>query len=137
METLTEVKNNVQRVQQAYADFGSGNIQGILDVCADDIVWRSYENPEVPIAGTFNEKKGVAQFFQLLAENIDYSLFEPREFFSDNETVVVLGRHAGTVKKTGKSYDHDWCMVFRFRNEKLLHYFVFVDTLAQAETFKP
>ena len=137
MEALTKTRNKIQLVQQAYADFGSGNTQGILDICTDDVVWTGYENPGVPFASTFKGKEGVSEFFQQLAENVDYSAFEPKEFFSDNNAVVVLGRHAGTVKKTGKSYDHDWCMVFRFRDEKLYHYFVFVDTREQAESFKP
>ena len=84
METLTKTMNKVQLVQQAYADFGSGNIQGILDICTDDVVWTGYENPGVPFAGTFKGKDGVSEFFQLLAENVDYSAFEPKEFFSDN-----------------------------------------------------
>jgi uncharacterized protein len=136
METLTKTKNNVQAVQQAFADFGSGNIQGILNACTDDVVWTGAENPDVPYAGTFNGKDGVMEFFSLLAENVDYSSFEPKEFFSNRDAVVVLGHHTGTVKKTGKTYDHDWCMVFRFRDEKLYHYFSFVDTLEQAVSFK-
>ena len=136
METLTRTKNNVQIVQQAFADFLSGNIQGILDECTDDIVWAASENPEVPYAGTFKGKEGVAEFFSTLAENVNYSLFEPKEFFSNKDAVVVLGRHTGTVKKTGKTYDHDWCMVFRFRDEKLYHFFAFVDSLDQAKAFR-
>ena len=136
METLIQTKNNVQIIQQAYADFGSANIQGILDVCTDDVVWTGAENPNVPIAGTFKGKDGVMKFFNALAENVDYSSFEPKEFFSDKDVVIVLGNHAGKVKKTGKSFGHDWCMVFRLRDGKVYHYYVFVDTRDQAEAFK-
>jgi uncharacterized protein len=136
METLTKTKSNVQLVQQAFADFGSGNIQGILDACTDDIVWSGPDNPGVPFAGTFKGKDGVMNFFSTLAENVDYAAFEPKEFFSEKNTVVVLGHHTGTVKKTGKTYDHDWCMVFRMQDEKLRDYYAFVDTLDQAEAFK-
>ena len=136
METLTKTKNNVQIVQQAFADFGSGNIQGIIDECTDDIVWGAYENQDVPFAGSFKGKEGVREFFRAIAENVDYSLFEPKEFFSDRDAVIVLGRHAGKVKKTNKTYDHDWCMVFRFRDKKLYSFFAFVDSLEQAESFK-
>ena len=63
METLTQTKTNVQIIQQAFADFGSGNIQGILDICTDDIVWAGAENPGVPITGTFKGNDGVRKFF--------------------------------------------------------------------------
>lgn len=136
METLTQTKNNVQVIQQAFADFGSGNIQGILDVCTNDVVWTGAENPNVPIAGTFNGKEGVKDFFNKLAENVDYSSFEPKEFFNDKNAVIVLGHHTGKVKRTSKTFDHDWCMVFRLRDGKMYHYYVFVDTRDQAESFK-
>jgi len=136
METITQTKNNVQIIQQSFADFGLGNIQGILDVCTDDVVWTGAENPSVPIAGTFKGKDGVMKFFSTLVENVDYSSFEPKEFFSDKEAVIVLGHHTGRVKKTGKTFDHDWCMVFRLRDGKMYHYYVFGDTRDQAESFK-
>ena len=99
METATLTKNNVQIVQQAFDDFGKGNIQGILDVCTNDVVWASAENPNVPITGTFKGKEGVSKFFKAIAENVDYSRFEPNEFFNDKDAVIVLGHHTGTVKK--------------------------------------
>lgn len=136
MEPATQTKSGIEIIQQAYADFGSGNIQGILDVCTDDVIWTGAQNPTVPIAGTFKGKDEVKKFFSLLAENVDYSSFEPKEFFMDKDAVIVLGYHKGTVKKTGKSYDHDWCMIFRLRNSKVYHYYVFVDTRDQAEAFK-
>lgn len=134
--TQTQTKNNVQIIQNAFADFGAGNIQGILDVCTDDVVWSSPENPDVPIAGTFKGKEEVMNFFSHVAENVDYSNFEAKEFFSDKDAVVVLGHHTGKVKKTGKTFDHDWCMVFKLRDGKVYSYNIFVDTRDQAESFK-
>ncbi|MEP6596374.1 MAG: nuclear transport factor 2 family protein [Ginsengibacter sp.] len=136
METATLTKNNVQIIQQAFDDFGKGNIQGILDVCTNDVVWSSAENPNVPIAGTFKGKDGVSKFFSAIAENVVYLRFEPREFFNDKDAVIVLGHHTGTVKKTGKTYDHEWCMIFKLRDGKIYNYYVFVDTRDQAESFK-
>ena len=135
MESATLTKNNVEVIQQAYADFGSGNVQGILDACTDDVVWTGHDNPTVPIAGTFRGKEEVRQFFANLSREVDYTDFSPREFFSDKDAVIVLGRHAGRVKSTGKTYDHDWCMVFRLREGKIYHFFVFLDTREQAESF--
>jgi len=136
METATLTKNNVQIIQHAFDDFGRGNIQGILDVCANDVVWSSAEHPNVPIAGTFKGKEGVGEFFNAIAGNIDYSRFEPREFFNDKDAVIVLGHHTGTVKKTGKTFDHDWCMIFKLRDGKVYSYLIFVNTRDQAESFK-
>ncbi len=134
METST--KDNLQIIRQAFADFGDGNIQGILDVCTNDVVWTSPENPDVPTAGTFKGKEGVGKFFSAVAANVDYSSFEPKEFFSDKDVVIALGHHTGKVKRTGKTFNHDWCMVFRLRDGKVYDYYFFGDTLDQAESFK-
>ena len=135
METFTQTKNNVEVIQHAFEDFGKGNIQGILDACTDDVVWTASENPGVPITGTFNGKDEVRKFFMTLAENVDYIAFEPKEFFSDKNAVVVVGHHTGTVKTTGKTYDHDWCMIFKLRDGKVYNYNAFLDTRDQAEAF--
>ena len=103
METATQTKNSIQIVQQAFANFGSGNIQGILDVCTDDVVWTGADNPDVPFAGIFKWKDGVKKFFSNLANEVEFTSFEPKEFFSDKDAVVVLGHNTGNVKKTGKT----------------------------------
>lgn len=132
--TLT--KNNVQLIQEAFENFSKGNIPGIMESCADDIIWGSYNNPTVPYAGLFYGKEGVLEFFTNLGSNLNYTAFEPREFISQGDTVIVLGRHAGTVKKTGKSFDHDWAMHFKVKDGKVQKYFAFVDSLEQANAFK-
>lgn len=73
-----------------------------------------------PSQESFKGKEEVRKFFNAIAENVTYSRFEPKEFFNDKDAVIVLGHHTGTVKKTGKTYDHDWCMMFRLRDGKNL-----------------
>ena len=136
MENSPQQKNNVQIIQQAFADFASGNIDSIINICTDDVEWTGLANPTVPIAGTFHGRNEIIKFFNNLTENIDYSYFEPKEFFSNKDVVIVLGHHTAKVKKTGKSFDHDWCMIFRLQEGKIYHYYIFVDTREQAEAFK-
>lgn len=136
METTIVAKSNLQIIQQAFDDFSKGNIPGILEACAEDVIWGSYKNPDVPYAGTFFGKEGVLEFFTNLAATIHYSNFEPQEFFAQDDTVFVLGHHTGTVKNTGKSFDHDWCLNFKMNNGKVQHYFAFIDSREQALAFK-
>lgn len=51
METLTGSKKeqNIVLIQHAFADFAQGNIEGILDVCAEDITWSAYHPRLFPI----------------------------------------------------------------------------------------
>ena len=136
METLRQTRTYVEIIQHAFADFASGKINKIIDNCTNDVLWILPKNPGVPITGTFEGKDELLNFFELLAENVDYSNFEPKEYFSDKEVVIALGHQSGKVKKTGKTFDHDWCMVFRLRAAKIYHYYGFVDTRDQAESFR-
>jgi hypothetical protein len=130
------MESNVQVVRKGFEDFMKGNTSAVVDICTDDVSWGSYENPGVPMAGTFKGKEGVREFFSMLGELIDYTDFTPREFFEQGNAVVVLGHHAGKVKKTGRTFDHEWAMLFRLRGPKIYSFFSFTDTRQQAESFQ-
>jgi len=135
METLTATKNNVQLIQQAFDDFLKGNIPALLETCHEDVEWGSYENPDVPFSTSYYGKKGVGEFFATLAEKVNYLRFEPQQFISEGDEVIVLGHHTGTVKATGKSFDHDWCFSFKLQDGKLKRFFSYVDTRDQSRAF--
>jgi len=132
---MTATKTNIETVQQAFADFGAGNIEGILNVCTDDLVWSSYDNPAIPFAQSYHGKDGAAQFFSNLADAVNYTAFEPREFYSCGDRVFVKVYHAATVKNTGKSFAHETLMEFVFRGNKLCRFFAYTDTYDQAKAF--
>jgi ketosteroid isomerase-like protein len=136
METLTATRTNVQIVKEAFDHFLKGNISAILEVCSDNVEWGSYENPDVPYAGIYKGKAGVLDFFTTLAGNVTYSVFEPTEYISEGDDVVVFGRHAGTANKTGKSFDHNWCFSFKISNGKVDRFFSYVDSRDHSQAFK-
>src|SRR5205823_13862115 len=80
---------------------------------------------------------GVIDFFNRLANAIDYTEFTPKEFFGigEKDLVFVRGHHTGKVKSTGKTFSHDWLMEFYFRDGKLVSFFAFVDSRDQTEAF--
>ena len=138
MESSTSiaVSPNVQIIQDAYANFLKGNVAAIAAACTEDVVWGSYKNPEVPFSGMYYGKEGVLEFFKTLSENIDYTSFEPKEFFSDGDSVFVLGSEEGMVKTTGSKYGDEWCMHFRLKDGKIKYFFAFVDTYGQVKAYR-
>jgi uncharacterized protein len=137
METLAPVKTdqNISVIQQAFTDFLNGNIPAIIDVCTDDIVWTTFETPEVPYARTYNGKQGVGLFFSTLAANVDYTQFEPREFYADGDKIFVKGYHAATVKSTGKSYGQEFLMEFNMRDAKVAYFRTWLNINDQIKAF--
>jgi len=98
-------QTNVAVVQQAYEAFGRGDIPGVLDHLTDDVVWALQGPTTIPFAGVHRGREGIAEFFSLVGEALEYEQFEPREFVAQGDTVVVLGYERSLVKPTGRMFE--------------------------------
>ena len=61
----------------------------------------------------------MANWFQVLAENVAPEPFTGLEFTAAGDRVVVEGSNAGTARATGRRYEHDWVMVFTVRDRRI------------------
>jgi hypothetical protein len=120
---------NTKVVQDAYAAFGRGDVQSILDSLDDGIVWKGVygAGPHVPTAGERRGKAQVGEFFTQVAQNVNFSRFEPQEFIATGDKVVALGHYTGTTP-VGKIFDSDFAMVFTLRNGKVTEFQEFTDS---------
>lgn len=128
METTVSTSKNVQIIQEAFENFAKGNIQPIIDNCADDVAWGSFKVPGATFSGQFYGKEGVEEFFKELKDSIEFTVFEPTGFISEGDHVIVLGHQAGYVKSTGKNFESDWCFHYQLKDGKLQRYFAFLNT---------
>jgi uncharacterized protein len=122
---------NTKVVQEAYAAFGRGDIQSILDSLDEGIVWKGVYGaaPHVPTSGERRGKAQVGEFFRQVAENVNFSRFEPKEFIASGDKVVALGHYTATTP-IGKTFDADFAMIFTLRNGKVSEYQEFTDSAA-------
>jgi len=124
--------NNIQIVQQCYADFGNGNIQGILDSLSDNVRWIDPGAPEIPFSGIRNGKEEVLGFFTDMAKVVTYTHFEPQQFYSDGNAVFVKGIFTGKGNETGKPFQSEWAMLWEVVDGKVTYFQAFSDTVAIA-----
>ncbi len=122
---------NTKVVQEAYAAFGRGDVQGILDRLTDDVIWNGVYGAAayVPTSGERRGKGAVATFFKQVAEHVNFLTFEPKEFIATGDKVVALGHYTAKTP-TGKSFDSDFAMVFTLRNGTVSHFQEFSDSAA-------
>jgi len=130
------IEENTAVVQSGYEKFKTGDIEGLLDLFADDIRWTVPEIENASFAGSRKGKEAVAQFFQQLSDAEEISRFEPLEFVAQGEKVVVLGDSAATVKATGRSYETDWVHVFHMKDGKVHEFQEFFDNAAATKAFQ-
>jgi uncharacterized protein len=122
---------NTKVVQDAYAAFGRGDVQGILEKLDDGIVWKGVygAGPHVPTSGERRGKAQVGEFFKQVAQNVNFSRFEPKEFVATGDKVVALGHYTATTP-IGKKFDSDFAMVFTVRDGKVTEFQEFTDSAA-------
>lgn len=119
---------NLNAAQEAYAAFGRGDIPAVLAAMSDDIEWVMLGPSDLPWAGTFRGKQAVGEWFQRLGENLEFRVFQPKEWIAQGDKVAVLLRGEATYRKTGKPIDQDEVHWMTFRDGKMVRFQAFEDT---------
>jgi ketosteroid isomerase-like protein len=125
-------QENVQVVQQMFAGFGQGNLPAILDTLGKDVYWQSpvtrTVSREISWARPRHSREQVATFFKELFEGVQPERLETLHFTAQGDRVIVEGKNRGTVRSTGKNYEHDWVMVFTVVDGKIVKFQHYYDT---------
>lgn len=130
-------QQNKQLVLQGYQLFQAGDINGLIQLFADDIEWIGLPTEFIPFSGNYHGKQEVAQFFSELDQAQEAEQFEPQEFIAENDKVVVLGQARWSVRATGQTYDSPWVHIFTIRDGKIARFQQFNDTAASRAAFMP
>ena len=130
-------EENTRLAQSAYEAFGRGDVAALAELMADDIEWVDPGDPdESPLAGTYRGKEEVLGWFGKLAEQVDFSAFEPRDFIAQGDKVVSLVHAEATVRSTGRSMVQDEAHVWTFRDGKVARFQIYLDTAAAAAAYR-
>ncbi len=130
------VGTNVDVVQETYEAVSHGDIPALLELLTDDVEWTLQGPSVIPFAGTRRGREGVAEFFSLVGETLEFEQFEPREFVAQGETVVVLGFERSLVKPTGRMFEQEWARVYALKDGKVAKFLALEDTAAHVVAFE-
>jgi len=123
---------NVQIIKGHFAAFGRGDLQSALSIVAENVDWQSpvtrTQAEEITWAAPRHNREEVMQFFQDLTDKVQPEKFEIMGFTAQGDTVVVEGSNKGVIKSTGRSYEHDWVMVFTLRDGRIVRHRHYYDT---------
>src|SRR5262249_46180837 len=104
-------------VQGLYAAFGRGDVAAVQAACAPDVGGARVGKPWAsPRFGGRNGRAGVGEFFRLLAENEEFTSFEPLSSHAAGDKVFVLGRLCLLFKSNDRAVNTDWIHIFTVRN---------------------
>ena len=130
-------EQNIETVMALYEAFGRGDMEAILDRCADDVDWATDAAIEVaPWHGVKHGKAEVPSFFEGIAETGPVTEFTPLSFAGNADgDVMVFLRYAFTVTATGKDVATNLHHYWRLRDGKVAYYRGSEDTAVIAAAF--
>jgi uncharacterized protein len=125
---------NVKVIQDAYAAFGSGNIDALLGYMAEDVDWQTFGPMEIPTMGPRRGRAEVGWFFKQVAATWDFDRFEPRQFIAQGDLVVSLGIYNGKARSTGRPFASEFAHVFTVKGGKIARFREYADTANMMES---
>ena len=133
--TAATSTHNIATVQALYAAFGRGDIAYILERVAENVDWNNKKSAagDIPWNGNFSGRKHVPDFFTALAQNTEFSVFEPKDYLQNDRQVAVRLRIELTVKKNDRKIASDVMHLWTFDDKGMVTaYRRFNDTAAEA-----
>jgi ketosteroid isomerase-like protein len=128
---------NIQIIKQLYEAWKKREIQIILNQLTEDTEW-SVAGPvdEIPWAGPFKGRNGVAKYLRILNEFLKTEEYKIHEYFARSDKVVVLGYQRGKAISSGKPYEIDFVHVWTLRDGKIEKYRGYYDTAQLAAVIR-
>ena len=126
-----------QQAGKFYAFIHSGDFEGLLRTCSENIQWTVYGPQTIPYAGVYQGVNGVREFVRLLLDSEEISEFMPDEFIVDEAkgVVCVLGHETSIAKSTGKKFSAKWSQILRFESDQLVSFEEYIDTYALSDAY--
>lgn len=113
-----------------WAETKGGNVDEIINLLADDAVWRSIANGlhGLNFAREPLTKANVRNYFESLGKDWELVFFDVERMVAQNHTVVVIAECSFRHRRTGKSFMTPKVDIWDFRRGKVVGFFEFFDT---------
>jgi len=122
--------SNLETTQKVYELFRQGDISTLLKDIVDATSTWIIPGPQdkLPWAGIFNGRQEIADFFERLAHNLEFTEVAPREMIEQGETVVVSGTASVRAKTTGKIILDEWVHILKYNQGRIVFLQEYSDT---------
>jgi hypothetical protein len=132
------MNDEVGIVEDFFAALEQRGPSAIIDLLADDVDWQSpvtrTHPPQIPWSSIRRSKQEVAAALKELGQAVKPEGFELHQITAQHDRVVVEGSNRGRVLKTGRTYEHDWVMIFTVRGKQITRFRHYYDTADLVES---
>lgn len=103
-------------VDTMFAAFARGDVDAFVATVSEDTVWV-YHGTQIIPSGVFEKKEGVRAFMNSILSRTEIINFEPLEFITEGNKVVVRGREHQRVKRSGRELKQEWVQIYTIEND--------------------
>jgi ketosteroid isomerase-like protein len=118
----------VATVKEMYAAFGRGDLNGIMQHVADDVLWESEGPDELGFTGIRHGKQETLGFFEGIAREHSEPKLSMKDFVASGDSVASFGRYEFTLTRSGRRANSPVGHLFQFRNGKVVRFINLVNT---------
>lgn len=122
--------NNLELLKQGYADFSTGNLDGVISVWQPNIVWAEETGfPFVKGDGIFVGAQAIIEgVFANIPEYYDDFSIEITDFVDGGDKIVMVGFYKGIWKATGRKFKANAMHAWTFKDGKVASFFQAADS---------
>jgi ketosteroid isomerase-like protein len=99
-----------------FSAFAAADVEKFLETVSIDTLWI-YHGTQIIPKGIFEGVEGARKFISNILKNTEIISFEPIQYISEGNTVVVLGREHQRVKKSAKEMKQKWVQIYTIEND--------------------
>lgn len=125
----------IKTTEEVFTRFGAKDVDGIVELLADDIWIQFYGPAVIPYAGEYHGREEGRRFFATVLSSVEIHQFEPEQFLADGEIVTVTGQLHLTALSTGVDFKSDFAHVITVRDGRWVRFRDFMDTSEAVRAF--
>ncbi len=121
--------NALPVVQSFYEAIGTGDMETVASLLADDVSWSEAEGSPYAAGNPYIgfEAMGAGVFGPINETFADFA-GTPQQFTTEGDRVVVEGRYTGTQRETGETLDAPFVHVFTVEGDQIVAFQQYTDT---------
>ncbi len=132
----TESQATLDTVMGLMGAMGSGDMETMSNLMADDMVWQNEGDSNVPWIGPWEGKEAIFGFLQVFSSNFETLLWENEDVMASGDTAAVFGRMNARMTGSGKETGpFTFALRAKVRDGKVVLWNWFEDSYAISQAF--
>jgi len=115
---------------------GSGDMETVLKLMDDDMVWHNEGDSSMPWIGPWKGKEEILNFLPIFGENFKTTAWENKDAFASGDTVAVFGNMNGITTHSGQEIGaFTFALRAKVRDGKVVLWNWFEDSYAVSKAY--